>query len=215
MLSLKRYLPLLFLLVFTSCGLKFKKFDSQKVEQKDEVAILMEEGNLLFKQEQHEAALLKFVQAKSIDPNRLLLNYNMGACYFGLEKYPEAIKAFSDELTINKRDAYAYMFRGHAYTKIGLDDNALQDAELSLQITDHAMAYYIIGLVNYNKGLYQLALDKFNAAIYKEPTDYLFYLDRAETYLKLEKPDKACIDFKQAQRIRPTLDLKDKLANCQ
>lgn len=212
---IKRYFPLVLLLVFTSCGLKFKKFDSQKVENKDEVTILMEEGNLLFKQEQYEAALLKFVQAKSIDPNRLLLNYNMGACYFGLEKYPEAIKAFSDELIINKRDAYAYMFRGHAYTKIGLDDNALQDAELSLQITDHAMAYYIIGLVNFNKGLYQLALDKFNAAIYKEPTDYLFYIDRAETYLKLEKPDKACADFKQAQRIRPTLDLKDKLANCQ
>jgi tetratricopeptide (TPR) repeat protein len=207
--------PLILVLIFTSCGLKFKKFDSKKVVEKDDVAILMEEGNLLFKQEQHEAALLKFIQAKSIDPNRTLLNYNIGACYFAMEKYPESIKSFTDELTINKRDAYAYMFRGHAYTKVGLDDKAMQDAELALQLTDHAMAYYVIGLAYYNKGQYQMALDKFNAAVYKDPLDYLYYVDRGETYLKLEKSDKACQDFKQAKKIRPTLNLDSKLAGCE
>jgi tetratricopeptide (TPR) repeat protein len=215
MLSIRLFVPFIFLILFSSCSLKFKKFEEKQVVEKDEVAVLLEEGNLLFKQDQFEAALLKFVQAKAIDASRPLVNYNLGACYFSMEKYPEAIKAFSDELIVNKRDAYAYLFRGHAYTKIGLYDNAMADAELSLQITDHAMAYYIIGLVYLNKGQYQLALDKFNAAIYKDPLDYLFYVDRGNAYVLLEKTDKACADYTQAKRIRPNIDLSKEMVNCQ
>lgn len=199
----------------SSCGLKFKKLDKKEVVETDEVKELMDEGNLLFKQENYTDALSKFLQARSMDPNRKLVNYNVGAAYFALEKYPEAAKAFTDELKINNQDAYSYIFRAHSYAIMGLNDKAETDVDLSLQLTDHAMSYYVQGLIFLNKGNDEMAVNKFNTAIYKDPADFLFYRDRGKAYANLGKTEKACTDFKQALRINPQLDLSTEMADCE
>lgn len=202
-------------LTLNSCGLKFKKLDKKEVVETDEVKELMNEGNLLFNQEKYTDALSKFLQAKSLDANRKLVNYNVGAAYFALEKYPEAAKAFTDELKINNQDAFSYIFRAHSYAIMGLNDKAETDIELSLQLTDHAMSYYVQGLIFLNKGNDEMAVNKFNAAIYKDPADFLFYRERGKAYANQGKTEKACTDFKQALRINPKLDLSKEMADCQ
>lgn len=215
-----RFISILLVLMISfgalqGCGLKFKKLDKREKVEQDEVDVLINEGNLLFKQEEYKDALAKFLTAKSIDPQRKLVNYNLGATYFALENYSEAARAFTDELLINNADPYSYIFRAHSYAIMGLNDKAMADIELSLQITDHAMSYYVQGLVHLNKNEFQLAVNKFNAAIYKDPSDYLFYRDRGNAYLKLDKIPKACEDFKQAKRINGQLDLSKEMANCE
>jgi tetratricopeptide (TPR) repeat protein len=208
-------LALVTLLLTSSCGLRFKKLDKKEKVERDEAADLMEQGNMLFKQEQYSDALSKFLQARSIDPNRKLVNYNIGASYFALEKYPDAAKAFTDELKINNQDPFAYIFRAHSYAMMGLNDKAQTDVDISLQLTDHAMSYYVQGLILLNKGSYEMAVNKFNTAIYKEPADYLFYRDRGKAYAQQGNTEKACLDFKQAKRIHPKLDLEKELSNCE
>lgn len=212
-----RFLPLLIIvaMLFSSgCGLKFKKLQAREVEESDPVAELMEQGNLAFRQEKYAEALSSFLQARSMDPKRKLVNYNVGAAYFNLENYPDAAKSFTEELVINNRDPFAYIFRGHTYAMMGLYEKATQDIEISLQLTDHAMSYYVQGLIHLEKGEYDLATNKFNIAIYKEPADFLFYRDRGKAYAAMEKMDKACADFKQALRIRPSLNLESEMADC-
>ncbi len=199
---------------FSSCKLKFKKLDKREVVEQDEVSNLMAEGNLLFKQQQYENALGKFLQARAIDPQRKLVNYNIGASYFSLENYAEAARSFTDELTVNNTDAYSYIFRAHSYAMMGLDDKATTDIDLALQLTDHAMAYYVQGLIHLNKNEFALAINKFNAAIYKDPSDFLFYRDRGNAYVKMGDTTKACTDFRQAKRINSQLDLSKEMADC-
>lgn len=203
-------------LVLTSgCGLKFKKLESSEKVEKDEVTQLMEAGNLHYKQEEYTDALSKFLQARSIDSNRELLNYNIGASYFALERYADAAKAFTDELLINNQDAFTYIFRGHSYAMMGLNDKAEADINLAMQLSDHAMAYYVQGLILLNKGNFEMAVNKFNAAIHKEPADYLFYRERGKALSKLGKTEKACADFVQAKRIRSDLDLTEEMKECE
>lgn len=197
-----------------SCGLKLKKLDASEEVQEDQVTNLMNEGNILYKQEQYTDALGKFLEARSIEPERQLVNYNIGACYFSLEKYTEATRAFTDELKVDNSDAYAYIFRAHSYAMMGLNDQAQRDVDLSLQITDHAMSYYVQGLIHLNKNEFQLAVNKFNAAIYKDPSDFLYYRDRGKAYLKLGNTAKACEDFKQARRINSSVDLDEEMKDC-
>lgn len=202
-------------LLSLGCGLKLKKLESKEEVQKDEVTELMEAGNLHFKQEQYTDALSKFLQARSIDSNRKLLNYNIGASYFALERYADAAKAFTDELLINNQDPFAYIFRGHSYAMMRLNDKAEADINLAMQLSDHAMAYYVQGLVFLNEGNFEMAVNKFNAAIHKEPADYLFYRDRGKALSKQGKTEKACADFVQAKRIRPDLDLTEEMEECE
>lgn len=213
-----RFLVLFFLTIslvsFSSCKLKFKKLDKREVVEKDEVADLMTEGNLLFKQKDFESALAKFMTARSIDLQRKLVNYNIGASYFALENYAEAARSFTEELKIDNTDPYTYIFRAHSYAMMGLNDKAQTDIDLSLQLTDHAMAYYVMGLVHLNKNEFEMAVNKFNAAIYKDPSDYLFYRDRGNAYMKQGKTEKACEDYRQAKRINGQLDLTKELENC-
>lgn len=198
-----------------SCGLKFKKLQATETQEKDLVAELMEEGNLLYQQEKYTEALAKFLEAKSIDNKRLLVHYNIGACYFSLENYAGAALAFTDEIALNPRDAFSYIFRGHTYAMMNLNDKATQDIELSLQITDHAMSYYVQGLIHLNKKEFDLATNKFNIAIYKNPADYMFYRERGKAYAALNKMEKACADFEQAKRISPKLDLSEEMQHCE
>lgn len=207
-------ITLLSLSVFTGCGLKFKKLDAKEEVQQDEVDNLMNEGNILFKQEEYKDALAKFMSARSMDPQRKLVNYNIGASYFALENYSEAARAFTDELKLNNTDPYSYIFRAHSYVMMGLNDKAQTDIDLSLQLTDHAMSYYVQGLIHLNKNEFDMAVNKFNAAIYKDPADYLFYRDRGIAYQKQGKTDKACADFKQAKRINGKIDLSEEMADC-
>lgn len=199
---------------FTSCGLKFKKLESRSEVQEDEVDRLMNEGNILFKQKEYTDALAKFLEARAQDKSRKLVNYNIGATYFSLENYAEAARAFTDELLINNADPYAYIFRAHSYAMMGLNDKAESDVNLSLQITDHAMSYYVQGLIHLNKNEFDMAVNKFNAAIYKDPSDYLFYRDRGKAYFKLGRTDKACEDFAQAKRINPKLEQTPEMKAC-
>lgn len=200
--------------LFTGCGLKLKKLDSRNEVQEDEVGRLMNEGNILFKQKKYTDALAKFLEARAQDKSRTLVNYNIGATYFSLENYAEAARAFTDELLINNADAYAYIFRAHSYAMMGLNEKAENDVDLSLQITDHAMSYYVQGLIHLNKNEFEMAVNKFNAAIYKDPADYLYYRDRGTAQSKLGKTEKACEDFKQAQRINPKLDITPEMEAC-
>lgn len=200
---------------FNGCGLKFKKLESRSEVQEDEVSRLMNEGNILFKQKEYTDALAKFLEARVQDKSRKLVNYNIGATYFALENYAEAARAFTDELLVDNSDPYAYIFRAHSYAMMGLNEKAQNDVDLSLQITDHAMSYYVQGLIHLNKNEFEMAVNKFNAAIYKDPADFLFYRDRGKAYAKLGKTEKACEDFAQAKRINPKLEQMAEMEPCE
>lgn len=209
---------LLVLLIGSSlpgCGYKLQKLNKREKVEEDPAGDLMNAGNILFKQGDYSGALGKFLEAKSIEPERKLVNYNIGACYFHTENYSEAARAFTDELKLNNTDPFAYIFRAHSYAMMGLNDQARADIDLALQLSDHAMVYYVNGLVFLNENNFEMAVNKFNAAIYKDPSDFLFYRDRGKAYLGLGKTEKACADFAQAKRINSNIDLSAEMEQCE
>ncbi len=61
-----------------------------------------------------------------------------GESLFGFRKYPEAIKALSQAISLNPLRARAYFIRGRSYNKVGETGKAINDFSTSLQINPNS-----------------------------------------------------------------------------
>lgn len=89
-----------------------------------------------------------------------------------------------------------YIFRGGAYEKSGLFDNALTDYAKAIEIYPrNSIAYFNRGVHYMNRGLFDSAIDDFGTAMKLTPSDMDIYINRGNAYLKRGDSRQAIKDY--------------------
>ncbi|KAJ2927404.1 hypothetical protein H1R20_g9695, partial [Candolleomyces eurysporus] len=76
---------------------------------------LKEEGNLLFKQKNYDAAIRKFSEAIALDPRNAAFYGNRAACFYFLGRFHDVITDSQTALQLNPRYAKAWLRKADAH----------------------------------------------------------------------------------------------------
>ena len=109
----------------------------------------------------------------------------------------EKLKFLDKKFKGNEKDPWYYWFKADVYTMEEDDVNARLCYEKSVEVDPKfAPGYgsYARYLVNYFDGDFEKAVELSTKAIELDRTEYYYYIDRAEAYLKLKKYDEALSD---------------------
>jgi len=116
----------------------------------------------------------------------------------------EAIKVFSEALTLSPRDARLFIMRGDAYREMKEYELAMADFTQALAIDDKLPhPYFARGICYRNRKQYQEALKDFSQVIALKPDTANAYYFRALTYKNLDKNQEALQDVNQAIKLNP------------
>lgn len=92
-----------------------------------------------------------------------------------------------------------HIFRGAAFEKSGLFDNALADYAKAIEIDPgNSLAYFNRGIHFMNRGLFDSAIDDFNRVLKLTPDDMDIYINRGNAFLKKGDSQSAISDYTHA-----------------
>lgn len=119
-------------------------------------------------------------------------------------KHNEALKVFSEGLTLSPRNAELFMLRGETFRAMKQYELASADFTQVLAINDKVTeAYYARGLCYGNRSRYQEALKDFSQVIALKPDAANPYYFRAVTYRCLDQYVEALRDINHAIELSP------------
>ncbi len=121
---------------------------------------------------------------------------NQGVTLFELERYEEAIKAFTDAIIRQPEIAQAYYYRGWSWERTGAYRYANADFAQALFWDPDCVTNFIeLGVYHYDNGDFDAALEYFNHAVATlyEPQDALMH--RGLIYVQQGKFEEALRDF--------------------
>lgn len=113
------------------------------------------------------------------------------------KNYKEKLKFLDKKFKGNEKDPWYYWFKADVYGMEGDDANARLCYEKSVEVDPKfAAGYgsYARYLVNNVDGDFEKAVELSTKAIELDRTEFYYYIDRAEAYLKLKKYDEALSD---------------------
>lgn len=113
------------------------------------------------------------------------------------KNYKEKLKFLDKKFKGNEKDPWYYWFKADVYGMEGDDANARLCYEKSVEVDPtFAAGYgsYARYLVNNVDGDFEKAVELSTKAIELDRTEFYYYIDRAEAYLKLKKYDEALSD---------------------
>ncbi|MCC7085685.1 MAG: tetratricopeptide repeat protein [Pirellulales bacterium] len=163
-------------------------------------------GQELMNQGKAELALQYFEEATKLATGELETAdayYVLGNALRSLNRFDEAIDAYSTTILNNPDDTEAYLRRGIAWFykgeyQIAWDD--FDDAALIVRDVDEPYPEFWKGLTRAKQGDWLGAVNSYAFAILKSPRFALAYTNRGLAYLQLDEPEKAVLDFDQAIR---------------
>jgi tetratricopeptide (TPR) repeat protein len=128
--------------------------------------------------------------------------FQLGRAFRSLNRFDEAIDAYSAALENDPDDGEAYLNRGIAWFhkgEFGIAWNDFDDASAVFLGTE-PYAELWKGLAKAQQGDWLEAVNSYAHAILQEPRFPLAYANRGLAYLQLNEPHKAVADFNQAIR---------------
>lgn len=153
----------------------------------------------------YEAALADYNHYIALRPNddRALLSRSLLLSYAG--RYREAIVDFTTSIEKSPREASVYLARGQAYSRLAEYPNAVADFGKSIELRPgHADTFLERGsTILLADGDLNSAVADFSRAVQLNPYLGVALTRRAETYIKLGKPDLAAADLTEAIRLDP------------
>jgi tetratricopeptide (TPR) repeat protein len=119
-------------------------------------------------------------------------------------KPEEALKVFSEALTLSPRKAELFMLRGETFRSMKNYELASADFTQVLAIDDKVpQAYFARGLCYGNRKRYEEALKDFSQVITLKPDKANAYFFRALTYKHLDRYEEGLKDINQAIELNP------------
>ncbi len=145
--------------------------------------------------------------AVQLDPRFVESHYILGLTLSQRSQFPEAVKAYSDAISL-KRD-YGLAYYGRALAEKGLNqfDAALADIAQALKVSPTEPTYYLLqGQIYQAKGDGEKALPAYGAALdNKLPDPALAYLGIGDIYLSRGQSNVAETNYLKALSINPQL----------
>ena len=116
----------------------------------------VELGNIFMECEAYLIALEHFNKGISlsylpVNKHRLIEAYDLRAktkCYLGM--YLESIIDYSKAIELDPKDSYLYFFRGMSYDYLNLNEEALKNMKISVELDPHNEL--AVDMVNYLEG---------------------------------------------------------------
>lgn len=165
-------------------NLSLKKIAVQEdvvADSEDSAALaLFDEGNALFGEDRFEEAASKFQEFLELSPESFLVNINLGNCYRGLERYDEAITAYSAVLD-----------------RVSREDGTYADSEAA------SRALIAIGETSILKGDIDMASERLQEAAALFPEDEALAFNIGEIYFTKGDAANAVVYFDKAISIKP------------
>lgn len=117
-----------------------------------------------------EKARKDLEQQESFDPQIADEEREKGNQFFKEQKYPEAIKHYTESIRRNPKDTRAYSNRAASYTKLGALPEGLKDAEKCIELDPtFAKGYTRKGAVQFFMKEYEKALETYQAGLKHDP----------------------------------------------
>ncbi|MDZ7962052.1 MAG: tetratricopeptide repeat protein [Aulosira sp. DedQUE10] len=132
------------------------------------------------------------------------LIYLQGVEKYERGNYKEAVKDFTQVITLNPRNALAYNRRGDAFYRLGEYQKAQADSGKAIQLNPRdANAYYDRGFSFYELGKYPEAIADYNQAIKRNAKNPYTYYGRGLARVELKDYKAAIADFSKAIAFNP------------
>ena len=159
-------------------------------------------GTIQRKMGKFDEALLSYTAALGQYPSQPVLLESRASLFVEMGQAHNAIIDYSTLLNENPNNEEALYQRGLLYLQIKNTDLAEADFRKMLELNPNGL-YARLGFASLAKfrGEYAEAEKIYNYLLDKEPEDFNLYAGRAELYLLMEKPGKACSDIDRAIRL--------------
>ncbi|CAJ2650519.1 unnamed protein product [Trifolium pratense] len=119
-----------------------------------------------------EKAKKELEQQEYYDPELADKEREKGNDYFKQQKYPEAIKHYTESLKRNPKDPKAYSNRAACYTKLGAMPEGLKDAEKCIELDPtFTKGYTRKGAVQFFMKEYEKALETYREGLKHDPNN--------------------------------------------
>ena len=148
---------------------------------------------------EYSEALAHFEEAVKVDTSNAGLYYDIGECYYNLERYEKAIEAYMQAVKIEPRHASAYWSLGHCYQVTEQYQKAIDNYKQAIKFDPHNFRAQD-GLANSYVELecYEEAIEAFEQLIQMKTNDPLIFSYRGEAYNELGYYEKAIESFRQS-----------------
>ena len=137
------------------------------------------EGNALKTDKKIPEAIAAYKQAVKADPTHREAWYNMGWCQNDTKDYTGALTSLRKARGFGYKTAAMYFELGYAFTKLSMNDSAIRNYNLCLEINPtYSLVFKQLGYIAYEKEDYPPALQNFQKyEMYaKSPiNDYLYW----------------------------------------
>lgn len=122
-----------------------------------------------------EDAMVRLRKAVAADPGYTEAYINLGSCYAGLKRYPEAVAEFGTAVRLDPHSAAARSNLGHALVALGRFDQAEVELRQAVRLEpDSGKHHYLLGLALRGRARNEEALAEFERAVPSVPLSRVY-----------------------------------------
>lgn len=161
-------------------------YDAMSKSYPDSALLLETQGDQLALQQRYGEALKAFEKARAVSPDAPGLHFELGNCYWHLERLDEAAAELGAELSVDPNHAQANFEQGDISVKRGDTDRgvALLARALALDpgLTE---AHRSLGRAYLSRQEFAKALDEFSLVARADPSDHTIHALLASVYQRM------------------------------
>lgn len=157
-------------------------------------------GHLLRDLKRYDEAISDFSKVCSIDPTAGYARNDLATCWVSKGNYTEALKHYSEATDIDPKWGFSWVNRGLAHWQTQDKEQALLCLTKSTEINfeDRYRAYYYLAQLKSEMGDYWGSIDSYASAIQLKPGFIDLWLQKASTWLKVQRYDTAMREYRTA-----------------
>jgi tetratricopeptide (TPR) repeat protein len=162
------------------------------------------DGTQLMQRKSYGAALEKFKQAISLNPNDPLAYYYIAIVYLEEKKMPEALQAINKSIQLDPEYPKAHLVKGKIYAGMKKIPEALNAFGKATELDpEYLDAWKNIGLINYKTKRYDDAIPAYKHVIKLKPNEASAHANMGAIYILQEKFSTAITSLSKAVEVNP------------
>lgn len=173
-------------------------------DDKDNISLLNQLGNLYMKSAQDEEALKVFKRISELDGTKTEPLITIGGIYRRLKRYEDSINVLEQALALDGTNPQISYNLGFTYKYMGDLENAISCFEDAIEMNpDDVLAHNHLGAIHASRGEHEKAIQSYRRGLNADANHPVLLLNAAKSYEALGEYEKACAAYSGALRSRP------------